>query len=35
MNFLGGAMVILGRVLVEQGAVAEGIEQIRRGLDPP
>jgi predicted ATPase len=23
----------LGRVLVEQGAVAEGIEQIRRGLD--
>jgi tetratricopeptide (TPR) repeat protein len=33
VNFLGGAMVILGRVLVEQGAVAEGIEQIRRGLD--
>jgi predicted ATPase len=33
VNFLGGARVILGWVLVEQGAVAEGIEQIRRALD--
>jgi DNA-binding winged helix-turn-helix (wHTH) protein/class 3 adenylate cyclase/predicted ATPase len=33
VNFLGGAMVMLGWVLGEQGAVEEGIAQIRRALD--
>jgi class 3 adenylate cyclase/DNA-binding winged helix-turn-helix (wHTH) protein/predicted ATPase len=33
VNFLGGAMVRLGWVLVEQGAVEEGIVQIHQALD--
>jgi predicted ATPase len=33
VNFLGGAMVLLGWVLVEQGTVAEGLMQIHRALD--
>ena len=33
VNFLGGAMVRLGWVLVEQGAIEEGIAQIRQALD--
>jgi predicted ATPase len=33
VEFLGGAIVILGWVLVEQGTVAEGMVQIRHGLD--